>query len=228
MLRFGCSFLLNIIKYIQQWMARRFQMKKPRTHLIRSQRQLRVLTAAARQEVVDVLSQMGTVSVSELAASLNRPADALYFHLRALTRAGLVQQVRFRSAGRKKEALYRTVAPELCLSYEPAQRDNRKALSRIVASMLRLGIRDFTSALTPENAIVSGRYRELWAQRKTGRLSLAEVGNVNRSISELTRHFSAHRSGGRLYAITVLITPLDHRNKSVKPVQSKNVKNDRH
>ena len=199
-------------------------MKNSGTYLVRHQKQLKALIAAARQEVIDVLSQMGTVSVSELAAALNRPPDALYFHLRALIRAGLVRQVRFRSSGRKKESLYRTPAPELVLAYEPANRGNRKALSRIVASMLRLGIRDFTAALSPGNAIVSGRYRELWASRKTGWLSLAEIRNVNRSISELNGRFSAHSRGGRLYAITVLITPLDHRNKAAKPVKSKKVK----
>jgi DNA-binding transcriptional ArsR family regulator len=200
------------------------RLKNSGIHLVRHQTQLKALIAAARQEVIDVLSQMGTVSVSELAAAMNRPPDALYFHLRALLRAGLVRRVRFRSSGRKKDALYRTAAPELRLAYEPTKRGNRKALSRIVASMLRLGIRDFTGALKAGNAVVSGRYRELWALRKTGWLSLAEIGNVNRSISKLTGQFSAHGRGGRLYAITILITPLDHRNKRGKPAKSKKAK----
>jgi predicted transcriptional regulator len=44
--------------------------------------QLAALATAARQEIVDVLEQMGTVSVAEMAGALGRPADALYFHLR--------------------------------------------------------------------------------------------------------------------------------------------------
>ena len=63
-------------------------------YIIRDKRQMRALAAATRQEIVDVLPRMGTVSVAELAAALGRPADALYFHLRILKRAGLV-----RSAG---------------------------------------------------------------------------------------------------------------------------------
>jgi len=58
--------------------------------IIQDKKQLTALTSSARQEIVDVLSQMRTVSVGELAATLGRPADALYYHLRVLKQAGLV------------------------------------------------------------------------------------------------------------------------------------------
>jgi predicted transcriptional regulator len=88
-------------------------------HVIRSEEQLAALGSAARQEIADVLAEMGTVSVAAIAATLGRPADALYFHLRALKKAGLVRQVGYRSRAGRKEALFRTVAPELWLRYEP-------------------------------------------------------------------------------------------------------------
>src|SRR5882724_1050420 len=97
-------------------------------YVIRSARQLTALTAAARQEIVDVLEQMGTVSVAELAAALGRPADALYFHLRALTRAGLVRNAGHRAQSGRTEALYRTVKPELQLGYQPRNAANRLAV----------------------------------------------------------------------------------------------------
>lgn len=196
-------------------------MKKVKEHLVRHQAQLAALAAAARQEVVDVLAELGTVSVAELAAALGRPADALYFHLRALVRVGLVEKVGHRSRAGGKEALFRTVAPELMLKYEPHKASNRKAVSAIVASMLRLGIRDFHGAFQPGNAIVSGPQRELWALRKAGRLSLPQLAGVNRSIRTLTKAFSAESGHGRLYAITILLTPLDHRNKIDKAPKSK-------
>jgi hypothetical protein len=67
--------------------ANNVEVKNTPPHLVRSGKQLAALAAAARQEIVDVLEQMDTVSVAALAAALGRPADALYFHLRALTRA---------------------------------------------------------------------------------------------------------------------------------------------
>lgn len=196
-------------------------MRNIQSHLVRNEKQLAALAAAARQEVVDVLAEMGTVSVAELAAALGRPADALYFHLRELVRAGLVQKVGYRPRAGGTEALYRTVAPELRLHYQPGSASNRKAVSAIVASMMRLGIRDFTRAFQQGEVIVSGEQRELWALRRVGRLSLSQVADVNRSINHLAQAVSAPRGNGRLYAITVLFTPLDHRNRTDRTTKPK-------
>ena len=198
-------------------------MAKARLHLIHSEKQLAALAASARQEIVDVLEQLGTVSVVELAEALGRPADALYFHLRALTRAGLVRRAGYRRRPGGKEALYRTVAAALQLHYEPGNAANRQAVSAIVASMLRLAGRDFGRSFQPGNVAVSGQHRELWALRKVGRLSLPQLAELNCRISSLTDAISAPRSDGRLYAVTVVLTPLDHRNKvgrKAKPEQS--------
>jgi DNA-binding transcriptional ArsR family regulator len=184
-----------------------------RTALIRSEKQLAALAAAARQEIVDVLQQMGTVSVAQLAAALGRPADALYFHLRALARVGLVQNAGYRTRPGGKEALYRTIAPELRLQYEPRIAANRRAVSAIVASMLRLAIRDFRRSFQRGNVVVSGTHRELWSLRKVGRLSSPQLARLNYRITELAQEVSAPRRHGRLYAVTVILTPLDHRNK---------------
>ena len=181
--------------------------------LIRDKKQLAALAAAARQEIVDVLAEMGTVSVAEIAATLGRRADGLYFHLRALQSAGLVKQAGYRSRGGRKEALFRTIASHLELHYEPASETNRRGVIAVVNSMLRLSSRDFRRAFERADSKVTGPGRELWALRKTGRLSPAEVAAVNRSIKRLDRDMSKPRQRGRLYGITILLTPLDHRGR---------------
>ena len=191
-------------------------MAKAERYIIRNEKQLAVLAAAARQEVADVLAEMGTVSISEIAATLGRPADSLYFHIRALRKAGLVKQAGYRLRRGRKEALFRTVAPDLCLHYEPSNAANRLAVTAIVSSMLRLGIRDFQRAFNRADAIVSGPKRELWAVRKTGRLSLAQITALNRSIEQMRRDVSNPQGRGRLYGITILLTPLDHRRRENK------------
>lgn len=188
-------------------------------YVIRTQKQLAVLVSAPRQEIVDVLAEAGRLSVAEIAAVLGRPADALYFHLRALKLSGLVRQDGFRFRGRRKEALFRTIAPDLWLQYEPKSGTNRRAVTAIVSSMLRLGIRDFRRAFQRGGVIVSGCHRELWALRKTGHLSLAELAVVNRSIERLRRATSHPKGRGRVYAVTVLLTPLEHRHRDAKPNQ---------
>ena len=187
-------------------------MSNKRSYLVRGARQLAALAAASRQEIVDVLEQMGTVSVAELAAALDRPADALYFHLRALTRVGLVRKAGARARPGGEEALYCTIKPELHLHYEPRNAANRQAISTIVASMLRLADRDFRRSFDQGQVVVSGAYRELWAWRKVGRLSRAQLAEVNHRVQDLAQVVSAPLGSGRLYAVTVILTPLDHRN----------------
>jgi hypothetical protein len=128
-------------------------------------------------------------------------------------RAGYRSRPRGRSGTRTKEALYCTVAPELKLQYDPHRASNRKAVSAIVSSMLRLAMRDFKGAFQRDTVVVSGPRRELWGLRKVGRLSNTGLAEVNRRIKGLEKAVSAPGKPGRLYAITVVLTPLDHRNK---------------
>lgn len=184
---------------------------RPARHVVKTGRELASLASAARQEIVDVLAEMGTVSIGEIAAALGRPADALYFHVRALMRAGLVQPAGYRLRGARKEALFRTVAAELVLLYNPDSATNRRAVTAAVSSMLRLGDRDFRRAFQGGNVMVSGARRELWALRKAGRLSSEKLARVNQLIKKLADSVSKPDSVGRLYGITVILTPLDHR-----------------
>ena len=190
--------------------------------MISGSKQLAALRAAARQEIVDVLERMGTVSVAELAAAVGRPADALYFHLRALSRAGLVRTAGLRSRGGRSEALYCTAAPELKLQYEPENEANRKAVTAIIASMLRLTMRDFRHSFRPGNVCVSGPGRELWAARKVGRLSSKQLGALNTGIAGLLDRLATKSTQkGRLYAVTVVLTPIDHRGTGRKSGEQK-------
>jgi predicted transcriptional regulator len=201
-------------------------VKKRPVHIIRGGKELAALTAAARQEIIDVLEQMGTVSVAELAKALGRAPDALYFHLHALTRAGLVRNAGSRSRGGRTEALYCTTAPELKLQYEPENEANRNAVSSIVASMLRLTMRDFRRSFRPGNVCVSGPGRELWAARKVGRPSRTQLSALNTGIAGLLHGLAAKGApNGRLYAVTVVLTPIDHRGTGRKgPAQKQTSK----
>ncbi len=180
-------------------------------HLVREKKQLAVLASSIRQEMMDALSQMGAVPVSELATTLGRPADALYYHLRVLKKAGLVLSAGYQGEGVRREELIESVSSDLRLRYEPGKGGNAREIISIIGSMLRLGIRDFRHAFESEGVCVSGPGRELWALRRTGRLMPDEILGVNRAIEELAGAVSKPRGKGRLYGITILLTPLDHR-----------------
>ena len=101
-------------------------------YIIRNRKQLATLKAAARQELLDVLSSMGTVSVAELAAALGKPADSLYYHMRILQKAGLVLEDGMREEAGRNERLYRTVASDLRLAYMPVPKGNAEAVTPII------------------------------------------------------------------------------------------------
>src|SRR5271163_508583 len=143
--------------------------KREPVYTIYGRKELRALASFACQEIIDVLAQMGTVSVPELAQALGRPADTLYYHLRILHKAGLVETVGSHIRDGRTEALYH--ARNLNIDYEASRRANEKELTGMASSMLRLGIRDFKDAVRDKEIVVGGAQRELWSARKTGRLT---------------------------------------------------------
>ena len=176
--------------------------------VIDDQKQVAALTSAIRQEIVDTLGQLGTVSVSELAASLGRPPDALYYHLRMLVRAGLVCEVK-QSGKRRRETRFRVAARQFRIEYKLNQHGYSESMASVVASMLRLGIRDYRRALRLKGLVVEGASRELRAQRKTVWLTKRELRWVNQLIENFAAAGGLRRKRARLFAITVLVTPLN-------------------
>jgi DNA-binding transcriptional ArsR family regulator len=180
-------------------------------YVIEDKRQMRALAAATRQEIIDVLPGMGAVSVAQLAAVLQRPADSLYYHLRILTRVGLVLEAGERRRHGRRETLFRAVAREISLRYQLGKKGNGRQINAIVASMLRLSIRDFGNAFGAAKAAAAGPHRELWALRKTGWLSRSQLGEVNRCMEKILRVMSQSQRGGRLYGVSVVLNPLARR-----------------
>jgi helix-turn-helix protein len=185
-------------------------MRKRGMHVITRPEQLRALVSPVRQELLDVMARMGTVSIAEVAAVLGRPADGLYYHVRALQRVGLIEAAGTRRGGVREEALFRATAGQFSIRY-PQAIAGRRAMTAIVGAMLRLGARDFARALARGDVRVEGPQREMWALRTTGWLTPAQLRHVNRHIAALSAAATQAGPAGRLYAVTILLTPLVHR-----------------
>jgi hypothetical protein len=102
----------------------------------------------------------------------------------------------------------------MVLQYKLGKNGNGNEINPIIASMLRLGTRDFKRSFRAGEAAVSGPRRELWALRKTGWLSPEQIAEMNSHLHRLMEIAGASRHGDKLYAFTVLLTPLDR--KSIK------------
>jgi predicted transcriptional regulator len=197
-------------------------MARQKPFLIRSEAQLEALSSSARLELSDLLSEIGAASVAELAAILGRAPDGLYYHLRILEKAGLVTSEQRRPRGRKTEIVYRSIARRVAIDIEAMRRTGNKTLCAIVGSMLRLGARDYRRAFGHQETVLAGPRRELMVRRKTAWLKPAQVGAMINSIERLDRGMSGSPKTGRLYAITVLFTPLRTSSRGrKKPTQRK-------
>jgi predicted ArsR family transcriptional regulator len=126
--------------------------KKPGSYRIRRKEQLAAVVSPVRQEIVDALAAAGPSSAAQLADRLGRPADALYHHLRVLMRSGLVVEHSRRRTAYRTEAIYATVrmARRFQADFDVRARGSLDAWERAVATLLRLGIRDFRRALGGE------------------------------------------------------------------------------
>jgi hypothetical protein len=189
-------------------------MSRPSLHTISRTDQLAAIVSPVRQELLDVLARVDAVSLAELGALLGRPSDGLYYHVRVLRRVRLVESAGTRSAGGRKEELFRAVASQFAVRYAPASARHSGAMNDVVSAMLRLGARDFRRAQKAPGTKFEGPERDLWALRTTGWLRPADVRKVNRLIRTLAESTARSRPPGRLYALTMLLAPLHHRDNT--------------
>jgi len=178
--------------------------------LIAGRAQLRALASPARQEILDLLVRTGPASASTLSRMVGRPADGLYYHLRELLRVGLVREAGAEDGAGRKAVIYRASHREPALDHDAAPGGNSTDVTAIVASMLRLGIRDFKRGAALPGVRTREPGRELWALRVTGRLDAADLRAINRRIHGIRKAVGS-RPRGKLYAITILLAPLEHR-----------------
>lgn len=179
-------------------------------------RQVRVLASPLRHEIVDTLSALGGgATVAQLAGELGRHADGLYYHLRILRKAGLVEELDGRPAGERRYKLAGSGRAPLRLAYRTGRGGNARALSGYAHGLLQVAERDFVRALAKSAIATGGPRRQLWAARNKGWVSTADLAEVNRLLERLCTLTSAPRGArrDRLVSLAFVLAPLPRRSK---------------
>lgn len=182
---------------------------KPRK--IDDPKRIQVLASPVRHEIVDTLSALGGgVSVARLAEHLGRHADGLYYHLRLLKRAGLVEEAATPGGERAFRLAGGGHAP-LRLAYRPERRANVGALDSYARGLLKVARQDFQRALRVPEVVVSGKRRQLWAARNKGWLAARDLEEVNALLERLCTLTSQQRAPGRetLVSLAFALAPLE-------------------
>jgi len=153
-------------------------------HLIRTPRSMRALASPIRQEIVDALESAGPSTIAALAQVLEKKADGLYFHVRALERVGLVRRVGTEGRGRSAAAVFDVPGRPMRLDYSGAPSSRADRLAPALDCLLRLARRDARRALTNPDARAEGKVRDLWVARVRGRVSNDDLVRINELLGE--------------------------------------------
>lgn len=173
---------------------------------------VRALASPLRQSIVDTIVANGELSIAALAKRIHWPADRLYYHVGILEKVGILQGRESRSANGRSETLFDVPGRPMYVRYQPSSPANRRAIARIVASMLRAANRDFARGFSRKGVRVSGPHREVWAGRVQGHLTKHDLAFVNSLIHSLLDQMIAsrgRRSSGKAFQVTWILSPTD-------------------
>ncbi|WIA57668.1 helix-turn-helix domain-containing protein [Sphingobium sp. WTD-1] len=184
---------------------------------------IRLLSSPMRQELVDTLAALGgEATVATLAKELGRPADGLYYHLRALVAAGLICEVPAHEKGERRYRLASRGGGPIRLAYDLNPEGNGAEIRSFARGLLQIAERDFHEALSNVDAVVSGPRRELWASRNKGWLSNDDLIEVNALLERLSELTSQPKMDGKEHLISLVfslapINPLPKRRAPGSP-----------
>ncbi len=178
----------------------------PRTRHANSRTPL-ALASPVRQDIIVALEGSAPRTAAELAARLGRRPDALYHHLRALQRAGLVRpEARASTRGRPGRA-WRLRMKAVRLPARAVAGRNAPLAERIVSAMARASLRDYRRAL---RAAEAGRGPRPSASRSSVWLDAGERRKLERAIARLVGRLRVNepRDGRRPHVLTCVLAPV--------------------
>ena len=184
--------------------------KKSASGGIEDAKKIAVLATPIRLELITTIQALGgAATAAELAVQLGRPADGLYYHLRALVSGGLIEERA--EAGARRYHLMVPKEERLRLRYKPGATANARAVARVASSMSRLAQRDFVRAVSQGGTVAEGPSRELWVARLRGWVDPAELAEVNQLLRRLADLLLDTRptDTGKLIALHWILAPID-------------------
>jgi DNA-binding transcriptional ArsR family regulator len=183
-------------------------MARSSTHIADPAR-ITCLASPLRMEIIDVIESLGgEAGAADIAHELGRPMDGLYYHLRALVGAGLLEAIG--TSVRKQR--WRSIAGSgrLVLRYVPGTRASMRSVGAVSRGVLRLAARDFTRALARRDTVAEGPRRELWVARNQGWVTHTELAEINRLLRRVQELLGARRDQRRRRRLAVawVLAPL--------------------
>src|SRR5689334_11251531 len=156
-----------------------------RSYWIERPEQIKALASPLRHEIGDRLAAQGPMTVRELAAALGMRPTAVYHHVQALERVGLVQPAGERRERGRPATTYATPAPLMRLARAARQPRNRKPLAKAGAAAATQAGRDYDQGFAAPHWTIEGGGRNHWFFRVVSAPSKARLARINALLDEL-------------------------------------------
>lgn len=147
-------------------------------------------------------------TVAELAEHVDRPADTVYYHVRKLIEAGLVETVDHIATGKRPKAVYALAGGRLRIDRNRRDPDYVGALQDSASAAFRHGERLLSEALTDEDTRYDGPSANLRLQQITVRLGTERRRALWRLFEEidallLDEQTEAEERSGEWFTVTL-------------------------
>lgn len=172
---------------------------------------LRAMASPARLELMNALVTTGPCSVAELARAVDRPADALYRHLRILLSAGLVRKLGDRPAGRRREIVIDAAAEHFTLPHDPTRRSNVAAHRKLQQTVLKVTENTLRALDGSPRGVLEGPDKNMLVRLEIAWLTEAERARAIAALETLASLFVQRQRRGperRLFQLTAIMAPV--------------------
>lgn len=183
------------------------------TVLISTPQQWEAASSPVRIEIIEVMRSVAPCSVAELARALDRPADALYHHLRKLREAGLVRQVESRRVGKQTEAVLDLVAERMAFDHDVQTGRNVHLYVRVASALLTIVERGYFGALRRAGLELHGPQKDVWGRVEMAWLGPEQLARVNEHLNAVVAIMAEGRArpSGRLMYFLPFVFPATRR-----------------
>lgn len=180
----------------------------PKLMVFKTRREIRTVMHPLRMAILERLEVEGPDSIGGLAAKLERPANALTYHVRLLERAGVLVRRGQRRARRRSEVVYDLTPARIAIGADPRSPSALRAAASSVTAICRMADREIRQAL---RSGLLGPGRPV-GRRHQARLTERDLERVHKKLAEIGRILerARDRKEGRPHAFTSFLVPLAH------------------
>jgi DNA-binding transcriptional ArsR family regulator len=171
-------------------------MQQASFQAISDPQQIKALASSIRHELVDMIFALGgEASVSEISENCGLHADGIYYHLRILQRAKLIEPIGKANGRNRRFRLLGDGKVPLRIAYQTTTVSDRDLLLVYVHGLLEAAKSDFGNALNSEHEKQNqDESRRLWAARNKGWVNESDLSEINALLERLCALMSKSRS----------------------------------